>query len=196
MENGKVVEAALLLNATVYEDEASENIIPLIQKKIKTVEVKDAELIEIFLKTCESIPDDLEKYIPDSVSDVYNALVEEEEKLEAEKKAPIAEKKPVKIAKPEKVKEKVAVKRLSTPSVNKTIFGHRIGKGSGTIDTMLLEGKPLTLKEIAEKLSTTELRVYMHVCELPSKGANVIVETDAAGIKSYFIDPKNPMAEK
>lgn len=201
MEKEKIVSAIEMLNSITYEDGIAENAIPLINKKIIILpETEDKELILTFFQACESIPRELEEYIPDAVSDIYNILVEEEEKAkEEEEKAKEKEEKTKeakKQTKPIKIKSTLPKNALKPFVVSKTIFGHMAEKGSGKIDAILLQGVPISLKEIAENLSTTELRVYMHVCDLPSKGAIVIVNVDSDGVKKYHIDPKNPMVSQ
>ena len=77
MEKAKLVEAAKALNAAVYEDEAKDDVSSLISQKIKTTAVSDADLQTAFMEACNSIPEELEQFIPDSVSDVYNAIGDE-----------------------------------------------------------------------------------------------------------------------
>lgn len=98
MEKEKLINAAKSLNATVYNDEEKDQMSQLITKNIKINGVKIEELTIAFMEACNSIPEELEQFIPDEVSDVYNAIGDEMEALKndtpAEETNPTKDKNP------------------------------------------------------------------------------------------------------
>lgn len=109
----------------------------LIEKKIKLVAVKMADVEKNFLEAVNSIPEESEAEIPDMVVEVFNTLVKE-------KDLPIEEPVPVKSAK----KEKVSKPKADKPKKEKK------DKGPGviaTIKSQLAKG-PITKEKLLNKL--------------------------------------------
>ena len=97
----KLKEAVDCLNAAKC-DKLGENK-DLLNTKIVLGEDHNAN-IETFLLACESVPEDIENYIPNSVADVYNTIKDELEALELEKSTKVEPVVPKKVnSKPPKV---------------------------------------------------------------------------------------------
>jgi hypothetical protein len=78
MEKAKIVEAVKALKAVVFKNEKDEEV-PLCAAaaKIKVVAVKEEDLRKAFIAACNTIPGELEQYLPDAIAAVYNTLGEE-----------------------------------------------------------------------------------------------------------------------
>ena len=73
----QILEATKILSLSTYKNEKGEI------KKLSTYKIKPSlnifELQTEFLCACEIIPEELEQYIPDLVSDIYNLIVAEDQ---------------------------------------------------------------------------------------------------------------------
>jgi len=178
------------------------NTLKLATKKVKLVGLTNADFINDFLKTVETIPEEKEVEIPRGVANMYNKLVEqlkEPTKEEVKEECPVFMKgwdvdnkdcqgceeqypddykkckEACKVVE-EKPKKKKATAKKS--SVEKTAWGHVVGKQAGDIDTLIIEGQS-TLAEIAEKLSIKVSRVKSHTYHLTKKkGVEISIDAD------------------
>lgn len=163
MENMKerLAVAAKALNAVVYENEEKDEKTPLIKTKIKIVAVKEEVLKQAFKDACESIPEELESFIPDEVADLYNELfgddasegegtaeegeceAEQGEAEEAPEPSPKDKKKAAPPAKPAPAKpeKKASGRKAPTPPKReKDALGNVVGTMSATINALLIKG--------------------------------------------------------
>ena len=73
----QILEATKILSLSTYKNEKGEI------KKLSTYKIKPSlnifELQTEFLYACEIIPEELDQYIPDLVSDIYNLIVTEDQ---------------------------------------------------------------------------------------------------------------------
>ncbi len=90
IEAAKVLETATYTNTEGLEAKLS-------NKRIKYHSLTPFDLQTEFLFACESIPLENEKYIPDAVSNIYNAIVAEDQNLPPEPEIEIPPNQPQKI---------------------------------------------------------------------------------------------------
>lgn len=142
MERNMIIKATRELMRTNYGDD-----IKLCEKDVN-ITLDYESLKESFLQACESIPKELEKYIPNSVSMVYNELVGEEVKQEEAKIAKVGapELKTIPVKETEKVEVKKPEKKIVPVSIVTDTFSKLIAniqknkdkKMTSFIDSLLL----------------------------------------------------------
>lgn len=194
----KTLDAIKKLNAVKKEDGELLLATPIDMKVLKGA--KEQELAEAYMSAVETISDeDVDKYLPDDLSDIYNAFSDAEKTRTAEttlekkpektpeksaKEAPVKkeEKKTEKKVdkKSEKSAAKVAEKKSEVKKFNK--YGHREGSGGCLIDTAFEKGG--TFESIAKQLGLTVGRIKSHYMQLKNlKKISFIVDEKKGSYK-------------
>ncbi len=131
VEQEKIIEAIKFLESVTYKtDEGEEK--KLCKNKIK-LSLPLFELQTEFLVACENIPKNLEYLIPDSVSDIYNLIVEEDKITSSEQQPE------VKTDKKEKIKTETNKKKTSFTRVD-SIY-----------QILMKHNKTIHIKDLAEE---------------------------------------------
>jgi hypothetical protein len=168
-------------------------------KKAKKYD-EEGDLIKFFCKSVEAVPVEKEEELDDSISDLYNELINEsgeteeddqvvkkEDKKSAKKteeKKPVVkkteEKKPAKKEekKPVKKEEKKPVKKEEKKPAEKGKgpLGSRIGSTANILDEALVKGG--TIEEIAKVGKVTTSRVHSHISHLTGKKKIAVTNKD------------------
>jgi len=182
MEKQKVLDAVKILNGIVYEDDEKDKKMPLIATKVKTVAVKDEDLIVAFMTACESISEENEQYLPDDVADVYNDLDKEGYTSRGKVEAATTVEKP---AKP-KIDRQAPVRP-------KDAFGNVIGTMCGDISAMLVAGskKEAIIQVLRQKFGRSEEKAtnYLKGClkSWKSRGLDI---TEKDGVVTMSLPKK------
>lgn len=183
-----LIELAKKLNAVTYRENGEEDgkEIPLLKTKIRVVAIKEDALKLAFVEACETIPEDMEGFIPDDCGIMYNFLVAQETG-ENEPPAPETEKEP------EKEKETPAdgegKDKKAPPAREKDSYGNVSGTMSATINEMVAKGSKKD--DIVEKLMkdfdrTKEKAEKKLERQLKKLGARGHETTDEGGVIRFI----------
>lgn len=193
-----LIELAKKLNAVVYQENGQD--VPLLKTKIRVVAIKEDALKLAFVEACETIPEDMEGFIPDDCGIMYNFLVAQETG-ENEPPAPETEKEPEKEKetpadgegkdkKAEKEKNKDEKKdKKAPPAREKDSYGNVSGTMSATINEMVAKGSKKD--DIVEKLMkdfdrTKEKAEKKLERQLKKLGARGHETTDEGGVIRFI----------
>ena len=181
---------ALALNTAKYEDAAGGELNFYTGKKLKTIAISKEDLAKNFDAAIKSITDEVVNDLPEDIIDFYNANFAEDTSVAEEKPAEKAEEKPAEKAKAEKPPKEKKEKAEKPPKEKKekkevelSVFGHKVGTQSASLDDLLSPGTPISLDDLSKKSGRSPLGVKGHIKHLrDSRKLNI---TEKEGVYQF-----------